>query len=389
MDKTPIEYVYQENKEKEFINQNFYIEQEIETNNEIKNNIYKQFIEIKRSIKEDLFFIKIRVFSLKDINWKTEIQINNKKIQPIFINKIKANEPKDLILPFTLFEKEKFSTIKSIVIVSNFFKDEINDKIIAKLKINSLNLNKNDYFINSNNIHFKTIKALRTSAISPKLSWNNSYNKTIYNNVIFYPQKLEIGKHNQIIYKIVAYNDFFDYEMLERDIDIEAHNLINLPILNNEKLNVKFIKSNNLEMIDNKKVIGYIEIQDETYYDFKQENTIKGTGPNSQKGYFIPYNFAGSLKPILNIKINNDYKNIQISHEQKIKKKFLDVNDGIVDLKIISYKNSIFDDTTIWYKIKNEDFRFIQNENLTLEGLKNLYKKDEDEEDQGKDSETE
>ncbi|WGI36394.1 MHO_1580 family protein [Mesomycoplasma lagogenitalium] len=336
-----------------------------------------QFIEIKRNIKNNTMFIKVVYFSKTTKNIVMKLQINNTPIE-FFETKTINNESYETFYFYSKkFEKFPFSAIENMAIISSEL-DKNEHLILSQIKIEKNKYFEKDFFVDTK-LKFKTVKAFRVSTYANKINevFQNEYDALFYNNLTFYSQKLVPGKHNESLFKITAFNDIYDEEIVERDINILAKSVSNLPIFNNEKLKIAFVKNNEKEFIDKKPVIGEIKIIDETYYDFDKKQTVKGVSDKSKRGYIIPYNFSGIISPKINLDINQDYKDINLIYKQKIDTKFLDKDNGIVKFYIAVYPQAELSEME-HFLIANKNFKYVINDSLSLDGLKQLYKKEED-----------
>ncbi|UWD34125.1 MHO_1580 family protein [Mesomycoplasma molare] len=344
------------------------------------NSNERHFIEIKRNIKDDTFSIKKIYFSREARKVNFKIQINNTPIDFFVGKKIKKESFEEFIIPFLELEKYKFSNLKSMSLISEeeIKENERKSLIVSQIKVNKKDLVQKEFFINDF-INFKTIKAIKLSSFINNINdkFQNKYDNYIFNNIIFYPQKMLLGQHNEVLFKIVSFNEEYNKELLDRDLSLLPKTVSNLPISNGEKLNLYFEKNVEDEFILGKKVVGKIKIADETYYDFQKKETIKGANENSKKGFIVPYNYSGELFPKIDLDINNDYKNITLAFKQKIKYKYLDKNNGRIKFNITSYKEPRISESDHYF-IKNKQFKYLLEANLTIEGLKNLYKRNEE-----------
>ncbi|MGZ9413725.1 MHO_1580 family protein [Mycoplasma sp. Z386] len=339
----------------------------------------RHFIEIKRNIIDDTFSIKSTYFSRNQKKVEFSIQLNNQPLDFSVIKEINEESYENFIIPFLEFKKNTFSDIKTLSLVSSIENKKEDPLIVTQLKLVKNPLLQKDFFVDDS-IKFKSVKALRTSSFSNTINdkYQNSYDKLLYNNLVFYPTKLKVGEYNETLFDVVAYNDAYNEELIERDLNLKPKFVENLPIENQEKLNLYFEKNDKVEFINGKKVIGKIKIVDNTYYDFEKKTTVKGINSYSKRGFIIPYNFSGEIFPRIKIDINKDFEDITLSYKQKIKHKFLDKNDGKVKFYISSYKEPRISEVD-HYLIKNSQFKFLLDTTITLDGLKKLYKKDEEE----------
>ncbi|WP_033160798.1 MHO_1580 family protein [[Mycoplasma] collis] len=351
-------------------------------------NSHKNFIEIKRYLKSDAFSIKITHFTKLEKFIKINIYINDQLIEYKVINKIPNDGYGVFVFPFSHLKKE-FSEIKNIKIIASEVElddknQEISDNIVIQTNLTKIkNFNKIVEFDAHKPIEFKTVKVIRIES-NNKLSeyYESEYEKKYYNNIYFFPRKLINGLHNEVLFDVATNNDIYPNEIFDKDFDLKAFNLTDIPIENNEKLKLNFEKvsnyNNNL-VINGKKIIGQIKIVDFTYYDILKQKTINENNIYSKNGFLIPYNFQGLLKLKSEIFLNNEFKNIFLNYSQKIEKPFLDKNNGIVKLHLTSYKNKELNEID-HYLLENKKLDFILNDNIDINGLKTLYKKEEFEE---------
>ncbi|MBN3535079.1 MHO_1580 family protein [Mycoplasma procyoni] len=349
----------------------------------------KQYIEIKRNIKDDTFVIKVTYFSKTEKSVRTEIEINNTLIEQKVVQDIKVEGYKTFYFPFIQNTKIKFSDIQNMSIVST------NNTTNNPLLISQLTFNKNpnkqsDFFV-ENALNFQTMKMYRTASFVNDIEdhYQDGQTKIYFNNITFYKMPLVQGEHNEVLFKVVANNDkIAESELLDRDIAIVTKNVENLPLENKEKLNVSFYRHSHPKKYKGKTEIGEIRITDETYYDFETSTVKKGVNNNSKRGFLVPFNFSGQIFAKINLSINNDYKDISLSFKHNIEKRWLDKDEGVVKLLINQYEESEISESE-FRLIENKQFKYVIDSNLSLEALKNLYfsnkrEEDEDEKDSKK-----
>ena len=129
-----------------------------------------------------------------------------------------------------------------------------------------------------------------------------------------------------------------------------------------------------MDLILNKNDESYnLDIDGFTKYDYKREGTFKEPSIGGKKGYYIPYNFKGEFYPSINISINNYFKDFEIIVPHYYEKPMLDKDDGIVTMSITEnfepIDSSIATDSVT---VGDEDFNTIINEDLSIDGIKNL-----------------
>ena len=184
-----------------------------------------------------------------------------------------------------------------------------------------------------------------------------------YNTVSFYPNILKTHSLWTTVSKIEIKNDLDVERVYSNQIfDISVSGLIFGD--NNE----------NMDLILNKIDNGYnLDIDGYTNYDYKREGTYKEPNIGSKKGYYIPYNFKGEFYPTVNISINNYFEDFQIIYPYSFEDPMLDKDDGIttmiIDEGLQEFNPLISTDSVT---ISEDDFNTIINENLSIDGIKNL-----------------
>lgn len=344
----------------------------------------RQYIEINRNIKSDSFSVKVTYFSRNNIDLISKLQINNKDTEIVNNLKIFGENFAESIFPFVALDKFNFSKLNSLSIVSEIKKEnKENLAILSQIKFSKNPVFKKDFFINSQGIVFKSIKTLNFASFAVKNNkvFDSQFEKQFYNNIYFFPVKWEVGKHNKIVYKVAIENDVYDENTLDRDLSILPKKLTNLPIDKNESLDLNFVlrQDKNAEYVLGKKIIGDIVIANNTYYDSDKKIIVKGIQNESKQGFLIPYNFSGYLNPISTLFLNADYPDISLAHRQEIKHKFLDKTNGLLKLDIQTYKDSFLDQDQ-FIILENKNFKYISSNEMSLEVLKSLYIKEENEE---------
>ncbi|VEU59809.1 MHO_1580 family protein [Mesomycoplasma neurolyticum] len=353
-----------------------------------KNN-HKIFIEIKRYIKDDAFSVKVTHFSKYPKFIKINLFVNDQIIDLQTTQKLKYDDFAIFYFPFTNI-KQKFSEIKTIkvisysVILNGENEEEKNEPLITMNLTKNENLNKTNEFSINKEINFKTLKVIRMQSIVDELEYyNNDYDKEFYNNVFLFPRSLKQGIHNEVLFDVAVTNDIFQNEIFERDFLLDGLELQNLPIENDEILKLSFSKNSDLEpkWILGKKIIGQIKIIDQTYFDIEKQKTVKGINSYSKPGFLIPHNFEGLITLKSKLFINHEHNIVFVNFSQKIHKPFLHKNNGIVKLLLSSYREKEINELD-HFLIKNNNFKYVFDENIDINGLKNLYIKKEDEEDE-------
>ncbi|QJB71388.1 MHO_1580 family protein [Mycoplasma sp. 1654_15] len=344
----------------------------------------RQYIEINRNIKLDSFSVKVTYFSRNNIDLISKLQINNKDTEIVNNLKIFGENFAESIFPFVALDKFNFSKLNALSIVSEIKKEnKENLAILSQIKFSKNPVFKKDFFINSQGIVFKSIKTLNFASFAVKNNkvFDSQFEKQFYNNIYFFSVKWEVGKHNKIVYKVAIENDVYDENTLDRDLSILPKKLTNLPIDKNESLDLHFVlrQDKNAEYVLGKKIIGDIVIANNTYYDSDKKIIVKGIQNESKQGFLIPYNFSGYLNPISTLFLNADYPDISLAHRQEIKHKFLDKTNGLLKLDIQTYKDSFLDQDQ-FIILENKNFKYISSNEMSLEVLKSLYIKEENEE---------
>lgn len=180
-------------------------------------------------------------------------------------------------------------------------------------------------------------------------------------------KKIVPGKHNVEIFSI--------YNISKTPIPwIAANSIEGLKIASPSKKS-KMIFTKSTESIDLLNgIVASICFDENTYYDFNQDNTYQGIGINSKKGYILPYKFKGDLVPILNINIGS-INNILIGFSNPIKNAYFDKYSGLIKLKIKESTDLHYDDNYVEHNIiLNKDFSTLISGNLSLDDIINLGK---------------
>ena len=184
-----------------------------------------------------------------------------------------------------------------------------------------------------------------------------------YNTVSFYPNILKTHSLWTTVSKIEIKNDLDVERIYSNQIsDISISGLLFGD--NNENMDLILSK------IDN----GYnLNIDGYTNYDYKREGTYKEPNIDGKKGYYIPYNFKGEFYPTVNISINNYFENFQIIYPYSFENSMLDKDDGMTTMVIdddLQEFNPLIETDSV--TVAEDDFNTIINENLSIEGIKNL-----------------
>lgn len=369
--------VQQENQDKVF--EKIYNFRQSASNASDSSKTEKQFIEIKRYLKDDLFAVKTNFETDLSIgNFHEGIQINGKDYGQSSI--LNFSKQKGIIFPPSYFKNLKFSEIKKFA----HYLSDINSRNESKLHFLSTLSIKDTIFQNSiqvkeDYVHFKIPRIIRF--YFEKNSDKNSVNLEFLNfeisyfNVVLFPQKFERNKFNKIIYKLAIFND--DGSSIERDLNIVSKNIENLPLKNSKSLKTSFSELDSNEIIENFKINGKIEISDETY---SKDNLIyKGISENSSKGFFISDNIDESFNTKLSLNISENIKNIDLGLFFNFKKNRPEIKDLKLTLKEITENEAKLIEID-FFELKKELFLKIIKGNFTLAEIKNIsFKKRENE----------
>lgn len=369
--------VQQENQDKVF--EKIYNFRQSASNASDSSKTEKQFIEIKRYLKDDLFAVKTNFETDLSIgNFHEGIQINGKDYGQSSI--LNFSKQKGIIFPPSYFKNLKFSEIKKFA----HYLSDINSRNESKLHFLSTLSIKDTIFQNSiqikeDYVHFKIPRIIRF--YFEKNSDKNSVNLEFLNfeisyfNVVLFPQKFERNKFNKIIYKLAIFND--DGSSIERDLNIVSKNIENLPLKNSKSLKTSFSELDSNEIIENFKINGKIEIFDETY---SKDNLIyKGISENSSKGFFISDNIDESFNTKLSLNISENIKNIDLGLFFNFKKNRPEIKDLKLTLKEITENEAKLIEID-FFELKKELFLKIIKGNFTLAEIKNIsFKKRENE----------
>ncbi len=180
------------------------------------------------------------------------------------------------------------------------------------------------------------------------------------------PIKIISGKHNINLCYVMNVSKTEAPLILAKTIEgLKIHNT-------SKKNKIIFVKSNN-SADSVKGILGNISFVENTYYDFKNENTYSGIGLNSKKGYIVPYNFKGDMIPILNIDIDS-ITNILIGFSNPIKNAYLDKESGVIKLNINESTDLYDNDYQNQNIISNANFANIISGTLSLMEIINLEK---------------
>ncbi|MGY6171959.1 MHO_1580 family protein [Candidatus Mycoplasma pogonae] len=343
--------------------------------NEFDYGFENHIFEIKRYLKTNLFAFKMQNNVNGNIAIAKYVQLNNK--DTFFVAFEEKQKQQDLasILPPQQVNDLTFDKLKTVAFVINHRHDNYEKLyLLNQIKLESKNLYK-DYQVDQHGINFKTLKLHRTE-ITKQQDQIQKQETIIYNNIVLLPQKFIQGEHNVIVYKVAVFND--DNENIERDLNIVANSISNLPLKTKANLDLEFKKLDSPERYGNFDIIGNIEIVSHTYYDFITKQTVKGMGPNSRQGYIIPFDFKGILNHGVNLNLNYDFKDINLFFQQEFDYEFFSLNNtGKMKLKILKKISDFQPDETLYFK--NNQLSYIANEFHDFLTLKNLaYKKDEE-----------
>ena len=339
--------------------------------NKLSNN---KEIEKDLEIKNIYLDKNLNDITNKENIWKDDL-INKSTVKICWDNKNKM-----FLFDFSFLEKNVVDEIKITINNEKTYSLKSNLDLIDKIynqKIYSTELFNNSYNIdniktiqillkNNNlskliNIIWGPYKILKNDFLIKKdqnlsLNFQNSITikgeeiKKNFSTLKFSPVNLLQGFWNQNIMKIEQSSD----QIFERN-SIFIKSLQNLPITESSKSNFdSFINDQ------------YLQINQNTYYDEKKKETMKGFGKNSNPGYIVPFEFSGMFYPILEIDINNCY--FKISWEQNFDKPYFKKNEGIN--KIFIKNSSVKDEDNDWIKINNELIEQSKEYNFTFNEFK-------------------
>lgn len=178
--------------------------------------------------------------------------------------------------------------------------------------------------------------------------------KETFSSLTFSPINIKQGFWNKNILKLEqSSNDIF-----ERNY-IKLSSLEGLPITSNTRSSFD-------SYLENESKYTYVKISQNTYYDLKKKETIKGFGENSNTGYIPPFEFSGIFFPIITISINNS--NFKISWEENFDKPYFKKNEGLNKIYINNSYN--VDKNIDWITISSDLLNESKEYNFTFEELK-------------------
>ncbi|CAC13529.1 unknown; predicted coding region [Mycoplasmopsis pulmonis] len=332
-------------------------------------------LEIKRSLIDNHFSLKISYTPVVSKNLIFETQINNNLVSRYESGNVIANKTGNL---FLLKEhlKENITKVNKIIVVVKE-KNELNQEEI---------IFKGDYFITRYDYQRNYI--LKDKKLSFKIPWIIRVSTTGYNvknridhkhesdyfNVEIEKQPINRLVHFTKLYKLKIYND--KSENVLNDFHLSMSPLENT-LISNEK-DEKFRPIFN-RILNNKNLVeGFIELTNNSYYDFDKKATFVGSSKNAKEGLLIPFNFKGSFDPKVTLKFNEALENLTLSYHQYFPDRLLDKYEGKIKLNFEEISSNISKQMK-FFTIKNGDFSKIINENLSLQALENLYFKEEKE----------
>ncbi|UVD81836.1 hypothetical protein NV226_00820 [Mycoplasma iguanae] len=366
----------QQNQQQKIISRTHYIPYHQANLNQLNEND-QSVIELKRYLVNGLFASKGQFLTEQSFYWSHYFQWNNSNQLQTALEQLNTGKWNQTFLSPNFTKNLQFKKLQGISSITNLRDHENNEymKIVNQIAVKHQE-NEKEYLVSENGIHFLSPKTY-SNHLQVVNSQIVSKNNIIYNNIILYPQKLQQGIHNKVLFKVAIFND--NEEDIARDIALLPKKVSGLPLKGNSSLDLQFVLNNtsNPETINNQKIIGTIEIISNTFYDMKSQQTIKGLNKNANKGYIIPFNFQGELNYVIETDLNEDFSNLHLGLHQTILQPYLDHYEGIKKLKII-YKNDI-DNVFLPYTIKSRDFVKIALQKLSLQTILHLSKKEENE----------
>ncbi|MDK2819239.1 MAG: hypothetical protein KFW07_00220 [Mycoplasmataceae bacterium] len=348
--------------------------EKIEYRQIIKKNYWKDIDNISISINKSSIngSFSITVRNIRQAERKIFLSINNKinyqseVMSSKIPNQITINSDK---LGNTLF-KDITSIAIGISIKQIDWFDIFNQ--VKWIKISELNIKISEpseqknkiFFIDDNGLVVETYSSLN---FIQKL--NSVQLETQKSQIKILPKIMDIGKHNV---------EFFDVMNLSKNSSplINVKEIFGLDIFaNNKKLNATYQKIN----YGDKNKIGSIVFDENSFYNPKTSQTNIGIGPNSKKGYMIPYKFKGELTPTIKLDIHS-MKDIFIGFFNPIKQAYFDKYSGLINLYLSESTENFDENYQSQTKILNKYFKNIISEDLTLEDLIKLGKLSEQDE---------
>ena len=194
-------------------------------------------------------------------------------------------------------------------------------------------------------IHFRTIKSIEGEQIH-KANMNTFYAdgrepirfsnpdfklKYIYNDVYIKPIKPKLGSTDKRIAQVFIKNT--DDSSTAYDYNI-TNGVLHSSSLGNSGLETYFEESNDSIYYRDAKLLGYISVANQTYYDYDAGKTKEGFSAYSKEGDTVPYNYKGDFTRAITFGINGVFDKVTLAFSEKITTPLLDPFEGITKLHI-------------------------------------------------------
>ncbi|WP_045433794.1 MHO_1580 family protein [Metamycoplasma canadense] len=342
---------------------NKYLENWLSTNELTK-------LKIKRIIQSDKFIIFFEHYNaLKEIeDIKITGLINNNKMdfKPIY----------DINSGKFIFSYNSDLDIKN----SLDFKDIININFEIEYKVNGLwyqtksftywikrNQKSKNLLINKET-NIEILSEIEIVSLPDRIDKNiiNHDFKTKYITLIFKPNNLKQGFHNQKLYdlKILKLDKNTNDEYLISNSDVYNLSFSPASIFGSTKdkyeVKLNYKSFNDCELV----------VDSYSYYDkYVDSVVVNAQHLNAKLGLLIPLKYSGIFGHEINLDIGKNLKNFKLSYAQDIKKPFFDINNGLIKIKTKSINGWLTDEK--YYKIKYKNFVDIINNANSLEYIKN------------------
>lgn len=226
-------------------------------------------------------------------------------------------------------------------------------------------------------IHFRTIKGIEGQQVNksnmniftenhhadPVRFSNPDFQfKYIYNDVYIKPIKPRLGSTDKRIAQVFIKNT--DNSPVTYDHNI-TNGILHSTSLGNNALETYFEESNDNIHYRDARLIGYISVANQTYYDYDTGKTREGFSANSKEGDTVPYNYKGDFTRSITFGINGVFNKVTLAFSEKIDTPLLDPFEGITKLHITYTDDPLeevpqrFLDADAIKKIREHDFSLV------------------------------
>ncbi|QJG67082.1 MHO_1580 family protein [Mycoplasma phocoenae] len=330
---------------------------------------------IERHLNSENIVLNLKYNNFNYANVAIQIILNNEPL-PI-TNFSTQNTELRIITGLNKIKPFKYSDLRHIVI--NIY-DKTHKKLNKVWHTHSEIIHpkqKQDFQVTSNGWEVRIPLKIKFKLVANNYAYLFNNNKCInidYAAISFIPIPIRQYKYNQTLFIIKGaikneYNQFVR-KLDNHHLQKTKYKIINLPHLNKEQdllfeYNEDYLNSND-------DTIGKLVFINNTYYDYKDQQTKLGFGFNSRPGYLVPYNFKGIFYPTLIINLFKDINNLLITMPHNIKKPILHPEYGRIKLTIdedIDIKNKLMQ-----MNYTNQEILNILEYEYTLEELITLSK---------------